>query len=245
MKTDVGNAINEDPVSPPEADLELVSLYQAHKKIYPRSVSGLFSQLALGHGVPDPARVLRPAVAGMGPAPDGAVRPGRPALLHLRPGAVPAGLHLPHRHAGRLRPVAVPVHRRGRAPVVRLRLPADGLHRNLPVDRAQDRGRPLRPACAATRSRCRWTRPGARAPSTWHGWPWPLWTGFTFVGYFTPIRYAGPGVPAAERGRLGDLLDPASTASPPTAMPASCASRSASTCARMPASRAPCSTRTR
>jgi cytochrome c oxidase accessory protein FixG len=48
MKTDVGNAINEDPVSPPEADLELVSLYQAHKKIYPRSVSGLFSQWRWG-----------------------------------------------------------------------------------------------------------------------------------------------------------------------------------------------------
>jgi polyferredoxin len=30
----------------------------------------------------------------------------------------------------------------GGAIVVRLRLPADGLHRDLPVDRAQDRGRP-------------------------------------------------------------------------------------------------------
>jgi cytochrome c oxidase accessory protein FixG len=48
MKTDVGNAIHEDPVGPPEADLELVSLYQAHKKIYPRSVSGLFSQWRWG-----------------------------------------------------------------------------------------------------------------------------------------------------------------------------------------------------
>jgi cytochrome c oxidase accessory protein FixG len=30
--------------APPGADAELVSLYEAHKKIYPRSVSGLFSQ---------------------------------------------------------------------------------------------------------------------------------------------------------------------------------------------------------
>ena len=48
MKTDVGKTIHEDPASPPEADAELVSLYQAHKKIYPRSVSGLFSQWRWG-----------------------------------------------------------------------------------------------------------------------------------------------------------------------------------------------------
>ncbi|MDQ3061215.1 MAG: cytochrome c oxidase accessory protein CcoG, partial [Pseudomonadota bacterium] len=28
---------------PPGADAEMVSLYEAHKKIYPRSVSGFFS----------------------------------------------------------------------------------------------------------------------------------------------------------------------------------------------------------
>ncbi len=48
MKTDVGKTIHADPASPPEADAELVSLYQAHKKIYPRSVSGLFSQWRWG-----------------------------------------------------------------------------------------------------------------------------------------------------------------------------------------------------
>ena len=44
--------------------------------------------------------------------------------------------------ADHLGAVAVPVHRGRRAAVVRLRLPADGLHRDLHVDRAQDRGRP-------------------------------------------------------------------------------------------------------
>lgn len=28
---------------PPDADAEMISLYEAHKKIYPRSVSGVFS----------------------------------------------------------------------------------------------------------------------------------------------------------------------------------------------------------
>lgn len=34
----------QEPVQPPaDADVESFSLYQAHQKIYPRSVSGLFS----------------------------------------------------------------------------------------------------------------------------------------------------------------------------------------------------------
>jgi len=48
MKTDVGTPINEDPVSPQAAEPEVISLYQAHKKIYPRSVSGVFSQWRWG-----------------------------------------------------------------------------------------------------------------------------------------------------------------------------------------------------
>ena len=37
--------VSKAPIEPPPgADAELVSLYQAHKKIYPRSVSGLFSR---------------------------------------------------------------------------------------------------------------------------------------------------------------------------------------------------------
>jgi cytochrome c oxidase accessory protein FixG len=68
-----------------------------------------------------------------------------------------------------------------------------------------------------------------------------LWTGFTFVGYFTPVRQLA-------HEALGWSLGPweacCSTASPPTATPAGCANRSASTCAPTPASRARCSTAT-
>ncbi len=139
MKTDVGKTIHEDPASPPEADAELVSLYQAHKKIYPRSVSGLFSQWRWGmvfltqlvfYGLPwlewgQRQMVLfdlgarRFYIFGLVLYPQD--------FIYLTGMLVVVG------------PVAVPVHRGGRAPVVRLRLPADGLHRDLPVDRAQAR----------------------------------------------------------------------------------------------------------
>ena len=71
-----------------------------------------------------------------------------------------------------------------------------------------------------------------------------LWTGFSFVGYFTPIRSLAQGV-------LSFGLGPWETfwvlfyGFATYGMPASCASRSASTCARTRASRARCSTRTR
>ncbi len=40
---------DKGPIAPPEgADAEMVSLYEAHKKIYPRSVSGLFSRWRWG-----------------------------------------------------------------------------------------------------------------------------------------------------------------------------------------------------
>ncbi len=38
----------------PESQEKTVSFFEAHKKIYPRSISGRF-QLALGHGVADAA----------------------------------------------------------------------------------------------------------------------------------------------------------------------------------------------
>ena len=72
-----------------------------------------------------------------------------------------------------------------------------------------------------------------------------LWTGFTFVGYFTPIRELW-----RERSRRS-RSDPrrrsgfSSTASQPMAMPVGCASRCASTCVRTLVSRASCSTATR
>jgi hypothetical protein len=70
------------------------------------------------------------------------------------------------------------------------------------------------------------------------------WTGFTFVGYFTPIRTLAAEAATLSFGR-GNGSGSCSTASPPMATPATCASRSASTCARTRVSRARCSTATR
>ncbi len=68
-----------------------------------------------------------------------------------------------------------------------------------------------------------------------------FWTGFTFVGYFTPIGELGAEMLQARMAR-GRSSGSSSTASRPTAMPASCASRCASTCAPTRGSRAPGST---
>ena len=65
-----------------------------------------------------------------------------------------------------------------------------------------------------------------------------LFTGFSFVGYFTPIRELGAGGAAPSTCRPGTPSGSCSTAPPPTATPATCASRCASTCAPTPASRA-------
>src|SRR6218665_4031902 len=73
-----------------------------------------------GHGVAHATGLLRAALAGLGAAPDGAVRPGRAAFLHLRVGAVSAGLHLSHRLADHRGAGTVPVHGGGRAALVRL-----------------------------------------------------------------------------------------------------------------------------
>ena len=178
---------------------------RAQKKIYPRAVQRLVRRAGAGrcvwltqlvfYGLPWLEWNGRQAVLF-----DLAAR----ALLHLRPGAVSAGLHLPHGAAGHQRARAVPLHRRGRAPVVRLRLPADRVHRDLPVGRAQDRGRPQRAHAARRARRGRSTsccaRGGkharlARASA--------LWTGFTFVGYFTPIRELGAEVAARSRSGPG------------------------------------------
>ena len=64
-----------------------------------------------------------------------------------------------------------------------------------------------------------------------------LWTGFTFVGYFTPIRELLAAKFSPSRPGPGRPSGSSSTASPPTATPAGCASRCASTCAPTPASR--------
>jgi cytochrome c oxidase accessory protein FixG len=45
IRKNIPIAVSSEPIEPPPgADAEMVSLYQAHKKIYPRSVSGQFSQ---------------------------------------------------------------------------------------------------------------------------------------------------------------------------------------------------------
>ena len=116
---------------------------------------GLVRGLALGLGVVDPALLLRHALGAVGRPPGPAVRPGGAALLHPGPGALPAGPDLPGCAAGDLGAGAVLLHRGGRPPVVRLHLPADGLHRDLHVGRAPDRGRPHRPHAAG---------PGALGP---------------------------------------------------------------------------------
>ncbi len=220
-----------------------VALPEAEEDLRPRG-QRLVRQLALGAGVGHADRVLPDALAPVERPPGGAVRPGRAALLHRPAGAVPAGLHLPDRPADRLGLRAVPVHRGGRAAVVRLRLPADGLHRDLHVGRAQDRGRPHRPPETRRQPLERTGSWGARAPSRRSG----------------SRSACGPASPSSATSRRSACCGPrrsrspsargngsgcCSTASPPTATPASCASRCASTCAPTRASRARCSTRTR
>ena len=155
-----------------------------------------------------------------------------------------AGLHLPHRAPGHLGAVAVPVHRRGRAAVVRLCLSADRLHRDLHVDRAQDRGRPRRAHDA---------RPGAdeRAQVRPQGGQARRLDCDVAVDriHVRRLLHADQGRSGARSPRSppgpGRRSGSCSTASPPTAMPAGCASRCASTCAPTRASRARCSIRTR
>ncbi len=70
-----------------------------------------------------------------------------------------------------------------------------------------------------------------------------LWTGFTFVGFFTPIQELATKVISFSMGPW-ETFWVCSTALPPRETPASCASRCASTCVPMRASRARCSTAT-
>ena len=132
------------PPRPGQATLEQ-TLAGVRSKIYPRSVSGLFARWRIAFVFSDPAHLLRPALAAMEWPPGRAVRPGRAQVLPVRPGAVAAGRGLPGGAAGDLGAGAVPVHRRGRPAVLRLRLSADRLHRDLHVDRAQGRRRPRGP----------------------------------------------------------------------------------------------------
>ena len=120
--------------------VERVSLYQKEEKIYPRDVEGRFARLR---------RIAMVALLGifyLGPF---LMWEGRQALLfdlpevlHLRPDAVAAGLHLPCTAADTRRALVVLLHGAGRAALVRLRLSANGLDRGLRADRALVRRRP-------------------------------------------------------------------------------------------------------
>ena len=63
-----------------------------------------------------------------------------------------------------------------------------------------------------------------------------LWTGYTFVGYFTPIRDLGIRAITVGPGRMGGVLDRVLRARDLRQRRAGCASRCASTCARTRAS---------
>ena len=214
------------------------TLYEVRKKIYPRAVTASSPPRAGAVVLLTQTGVLRRALAHVERPAGGAVRPRCAQVLHLRPGVLAAGHRLPDRPADHLRVLAVPVHRGGRAAVVRLRLSADGLHRDLHVDRAQGRGRPdgaheARQAAAVARARS-----GSRPPSTALWIALALWTGFTFVGLFHADPDAWREMLSARDWGPGRRSGSCSTASRPTATPAGCASRCASTCAPTPASRA-------
>ena len=70
-----------------------------------------------------------------------------------------------------------------------------------------------------------------------------LWTGFTFVGYFAPIRQLGADFVAGQVGAWG-VFWVLFYGLPLTVTQASCASRCANTCALTHVSRVPCLTKT-
>ena len=221
------------------------ALYVSERKIYPRDVDGALPDLAQDRGGGAAGHVLRVPVAALGRTPGGAVRPAGAQVLRVRAELLAAGLRVPGDAADHRRPRAVLLHRAGRTPVVRLRLPADGVDRSVPVDGAVDRGRPQRAHEARRRpvepqqGRC------ARAASTCCGW-------CSRCGPASPSSASSPRSPtsraraaAVRSGAAGKRSGCCSTRSRPGATPASCASRCASTCARTRASRARCSTATR
>ena len=113
------------------------SLYAATPKIYPRSVQGRFSQWRwvlvwltqlVFYGLPWLEWGQRQAVL---------FDLGARRFYVFGLVLYPQEFHLPHRIAGDIGLVLVFVHRGGRAAVVWLCLPANGLQRNIHVDRAQ------------------------------------------------------------------------------------------------------------
>ena len=163
------------------------ALYEIRKKIYPRAVTGKFSLalvLRLGHA----AGVLRHALAHLERPAGGAVRSRRAQVLHLRPGVLAAGHRLPDRLliicayslflftavAGRLWcGYACP-----QTVYTEIFM---WIERKVEGDRMARMKLDKQPLSAA---QARDSKPLKHA--IWIALA--LWTGFTFVGYFTPIK---------------------------------------------------------
>ena len=179
------------PVVPPAAAGDEVSLLEIRKKIYVRAVHGWFARWRWGlvlatqlvfYGLPWLSWNGRQAVLfeiaerkfylfGLVLWPQD--------VIYLAALLVIAALR------------AVPVHG-GRGPVVvRLRVPADGVHRDLPVDREEDRGRARRRESSSTGPRPSLEKFVIKAEKHVAWLAIALWTGYTFVGYFSPIRELG------------------------------------------------------
>ena len=196
------------------------------------------------------ARHLLPAaVDPLGPRPEPS-RPGVPARFRqpaavLRPDRdLGAGTLLHHRAADPVGARAVPRHRRRRAHVVRLHVPADGVDRSDDRGRALLAGRPQRPHPPRQRSldvredleedgdarqlaAGRASPPAAPSSST------------------SAMRRRSPPSSSTATRRRSPTCSSACSRPRPTSSAASRASRCASTCARGRASRARCSTATR
>src|SRR5439155_13386015 len=97
--------------------------------------------VALGPGPRDPDALLRLALALVERAPGRAARNRRAQVLSVWTRALAAGRDLSHGAADHRRVLSLPVHRGRRTPLVRICVPADRLHRDLHVDREEDRGR--------------------------------------------------------------------------------------------------------
>src|SRR5690606_14876874 len=126
----------------------------------------------------------------VGRPPGGAVRPAGAQVLRVRPGVLAAGFPVPGGAADHRRVCPVLLHRPGRPRVVRLGLPADGGDGSGRVGgrwAEGDRGKRMK-LDAGPWNREKILRKGAKH-FLWLAFA--LWTGFTFVGFFTPIKDLG------------------------------------------------------
>jgi polyferredoxin len=133
-----------------------------------------------------------------------AVRPAGAQVLHLRPDVLAAGLHLPHLAADHRGAEPVLLHRVAGRLWCGYACPQTvwtevflWMERITEGDRAAHEAR-----CRALERSRNW-----RARAKQALWiTFALWTGFTFVGFFTPIRDLGARVLRLRSRALGDLL---------------------------------------